>query len=73
MRRSASAKICTPWAQRQGNDAAAIAHLQALLRDAPTQAALWAAPRDVGSPECTFTIRQIQLAGRKPATGDDAA
>ncbi len=58
------------WAQRQGNDAAAIARLQALLRDAPTQAALWAAPRDVGSPECTFTIRQIQLAGRKPADED---
>ncbi|MCE2489182.1 MAG: class I SAM-dependent methyltransferase [Anaerolineae bacterium] len=54
------------WARRQGNDDAAIARLDALLREAPTPAALWFAPRDLGSPQASFLIRQVQLAGRKP-------
>ena len=53
------------WARRQGNDAAAIARLDALLREAPAPAALWFAPRDLGSADASFLIRQVQLAGRK--------
>lgn len=55
------------WARRQGNDDAAIAVLEALLRDAPGPAALWASARELGSPDASFLIRQIQLAGRKPS------
>ena len=61
------------WARRQGNDDDAIARLEALLRNAPPQAALWADPQDVGSPQATFKIRQLQLAGRKQAGGECAA
>ena len=53
------------WARRQGNDDDAIARLEALLRAAPPQAALWAAPQNVGSPAGDFIIRQLQLSGRK--------
>lgn len=53
------------WARRQGNDDAAIARLEAVLREAPTPARLWFAPRDLGTPAASFLIRQIQLAGRK--------
>ena len=61
------------WAQRQGNDAAAIARLEALLRKAPAPAARWAAPQDLGSATASFVIRQIQLAGRVAPAGDGAA
>ncbi|MDD9955478.1 MAG: class I SAM-dependent methyltransferase [Anaerolineaceae bacterium] len=54
------------WARRQGNDEAAIARLDALLREAPAPAALWCAPRDLGGADASFLIRQVQLAGRKP-------
>ncbi len=57
------------WARRQGNDDAAISRLEDLLRDAPAPAALWADAQDIGSPDCTFKICQIQLAGRVPAGG----
>ncbi len=60
------------WARRQGNDDAAIARLEAMLRDAPTPARLWFAPRDLGTPAASFLIRQVQLAGRKQA-GSHAA
>lgn len=53
------------WARRQGNDDAAIARLEAMLREAPTPARLWFAPRDPGTPAASFLIRQVQLAGRK--------
>ena len=60
------------WARRQGNDDDAIARLEALLRNAPPQAALWAAPQNVGSPAGDFIIRQLQLSGRKPTDEDRA-
>lgn len=56
------------WAQRQGQDAATIARLEALLRAAPTPAARWLAARGQGS-AASFLIRQLQLAGRKSPAG----
>ena len=53
-----------PWARRQGNDAATIARLIALLNTAPPLAREWMDPRDWDTESATFVNRHILLRGR---------
>ena len=53
-----------PWARRQGNDAAAIAALIQMLREAPLAAREWMDPQNWGGEKATFLNRHILLRGR---------
>ena len=53
-----------PWVQRQGNDAATVARLVALLHDTSPVAREWMDPRDWGEPNATFVNRHILMRGR---------
>lgn len=58
-----------PWAQRQGNDAATIERLTAMLRAAPAIARDWLDPRDWGAPNASFVNRHLLIRGRKIRRG----
>ena len=53
-----------PWARRQGNDAATIAKLIQMLREAPPIAREWMDPQAWGSDGATFLNRHILIRGR---------
>ena len=53
-----------PWVRRQGNDAATVARLITLLREAPAIARDWMDPRLWGEPKATFVNRHILVRAR---------
>ncbi len=53
-----------PWARRQGNDAATIARLIQMLRDAPPGARDWMLPENWGEEKATFVNRHLIIRGR---------
>jgi ubiquinone/menaquinone biosynthesis C-methylase UbiE len=57
------------WARRQGCTQEIIDRLTAMLAEAPQAVVDWMQPRDIGTPEASFSDYHIIIAGSKPRLG----